>query len=176
MVAAITRIKSPLDFLLNEKNRNMATKTFKPCSCKRLSRMESCELVVPAPNSGMCVCMYVCMSIRTNECSRPLTYVDGTRHFLVPDVIAERHTCRCCLYVCYLLAGWDFGYCGHYWPIIPALDDRWGWLWRNWWNEDWQGKPKYSEETCRSATLSTTKSHMTRPGFEPEPPRWKASD
>jgi hypothetical protein len=29
-------------------------------------------------------------------------------------------------------------------------------LWRNWWNEDWQGKPKYSEKTCPSATLSTT--------------------
>jgi hypothetical protein len=25
-----------------------------------------------------------------------------------------------------------------------------------WWNEDWQGKPKYSEKTCPSATLSTT--------------------
>jgi hypothetical protein len=25
----------------------------------------------------------------------------------------------------------------------------------------WQGKPEYSEETCPSATLSTTKSHMT---------------
>jgi hypothetical protein len=22
------------------------------------------------------------------------------------------------------LAGWDFGYCGHYWPILPAPDDR----------------------------------------------------
>jgi hypothetical protein len=32
-----------------------------------------------------------------------------------------------------------------------------GWLrWRRiWWNEDWQGKPKYSEKTCPSATLST---------------------
>jgi hypothetical protein len=29
-------------------------------------------------------------------------------------------------------------------------------LWRYWWNEDWQGKPKYSEKTCPSATLSTT--------------------
>jgi hypothetical protein len=27
--------------------------------------------------------------------------------------------------------------------------------WSNWWNEDWQGKPKYSEKTCPSATLST---------------------
>jgi hypothetical protein len=26
----------------------------------------------------------------------------------------------------------------------------------------WQGKPKYSEETCPGATFSTTKSHMTR--------------
>jgi hypothetical protein len=32
----------------------------------------------------------------------------------------------------------------------------WLWWWRIWWNEDWQGKPKYSEETCSSATLSTT--------------------
>jgi hypothetical protein len=24
------------------------------------------------------------------------------------------------------------------------------------WNEDWQEKPKYSEKTCHSATLSTT--------------------
>jgi hypothetical protein len=37
--------------------------------------------------------------------------------------------------------GWDFGYCGHYWPTVPAPDDRWWWLWRNWWNEEWQGKP-----------------------------------
>jgi cellulose synthase/poly-beta-1,6-N-acetylglucosamine synthase-like glycosyltransferase len=25
----------------------------------------------------------------------------------------------------------------------------------HWWNEDWQGKPKYSEKTYPSATLST---------------------
>jgi hypothetical protein len=46
-------------------------------------------------------------------------------------------------------------YCGHYWPIVPAPDDRW-WLWSNRWNANWQGKPKYSEKTCPSATLSTT--------------------
>jgi hypothetical protein len=28
----------------------------------------------------------------------------------------------------------------------------------NWWNEIWQGKPKYSEKTYPSATLSTTMS------------------
>jgi hypothetical protein len=25
-----------------------------------------------------------------------------------------------------------------------------------WWNEEWQGKPKYSEKTCPSSTLPTT--------------------
>jgi hypothetical protein len=44
-------------------------------------------------------------------------------------------------------------YCGHYWPIVQAPDDRWGWLWRIWWNKDWQAKPKYSEKTCPSATF-----------------------
>jgi hypothetical protein len=39
-------------------------------------------------------------------------------------------------------------YVGHSWPIVPAPDDRWWWLWRSWWNEDWQGKPKYWEKTC----------------------------
>jgi hypothetical protein len=32
----------------------------------------------------------------------------------------------------------------------------WLWGWRIWWNDDWQGKPKYSEKTCPIATLSTT--------------------
>jgi hypothetical protein len=45
-------------------------------------------------------------------------------------------------------------YYGH-WPIVPAPDDRW-WLWSNRWNVNWQGKPKYLEKTCPSATLSTT--------------------
>jgi hypothetical protein len=43
-------------------------------------------------------------------------------------------------------------YCGQYWPLVPAPDDRWWWLWSNWWNEDRQGKPKYSEKTYPSAT------------------------
>jgi hypothetical protein len=32
-------------------------------------------------------------------------------------------------------------------------------FWSNWWNEDWQEKPKYPEKTCPSATLSTTNPH-----------------
>jgi hypothetical protein len=42
------------------------------------------------------------------------------------------------------------------WPIVPARDDRWWWVWSSRWNENWQGKPKYSEKTCSNATLSTT--------------------
>jgi hypothetical protein len=41
------------------------------------------------------------------------------------------------------------------WPIVPAPDDR-RWVWSNWWNENLQGKPKYSEKTCCSVTFSTT--------------------
>jgi hypothetical protein len=50
-----------------------------------------------------------------------------------------------------------------YKPQMIDEDD----FWSNWWNEDWQEKSKYSEKTCTSATLSTTKSHMTRPRLEP---------
>jgi hypothetical protein len=48
-------------------------------------------------------------------------------------------------------------YCDHFWHIVQTPDDRWGWLRSNWWNEDWQGKPKYSEKTCPSKTWSTTR-------------------
>jgi hypothetical protein len=42
-------------------------------------------------------------------------------------------------------------------------------IWSNWWNEDWQGKPKYSEKTCPSPspTLSTTNSTWPDPGLNP---------
>jgi hypothetical protein len=47
-------------------------------------------------------------------------------------------------------------HCGHtlaYCAFSP--DDTWGWLWSNWWSERrLQGKPKNSEKTCPSATLS----------------------
>jgi hypothetical protein len=62
---------------------------------------------------------------------------------------------------------WDFVYCGHYWPTVPPPPDRWWWLWRNWWNNDWQGTPKYSEKTCPSATLSTTNPTWLDPGLNP---------
>jgi hypothetical protein len=46
----------------------------------------------------------------------------------------------------------------------------------SWWNEDWQGKPKFSEKTCPSATLSTTNPTLPDPGILPGPHRWEASD
>jgi hypothetical protein len=69
----------------------------------------------------------------------------------------------------------DFGYRDQYWPIVPAPDHRWWWLWGNWWNKDCQRKPKYSENLPQRR-FAHHKAHMTRPRFEPEPPRWEASD
>jgi hypothetical protein len=40
-------------------------------------------------------------------------------------------------------------------PMAYCVSPGCLWSWRNWWN-DWQGKPKCSEETCPSAVLSTT--------------------
>jgi hypothetical protein len=41
------------------------------------------------------------------------------------------------------------------WPIVPAPVDRWC-VRSSRWNENWQRKPKYSEKTFPTATLSTT--------------------
>jgi hypothetical protein len=37
------------------------------------------------------------------------------------------------------------------WPIIPAPDDRWRWMWSSRWNENCHRKPKYFEKTCPNA-------------------------
>jgi hypothetical protein len=50
-------------------------------------------------------------------------------------------------------------------PTVPALNDRW--VWNIWRTENWQGKLKYFEKTCPSATLSPTK--PTWPGLELSP-------
>jgi hypothetical protein len=54
------------------------------------------------------------------------------------------------------------------WPFVPAPDDRWWWFWSNQWNANWQGKPKYSEKTCPSTTLSTTNPTWSDPGSNPD--------
>jgi hypothetical protein len=50
------------------------------------------------------------------------------------------------------------------WSVVPAPDDRWWWLWSSRWNANWEGKPKYSEKICPSATLSTTNPTWADPG------------
>jgi hypothetical protein len=49
-------------------------------------------------------------------------------------------------------------------------------FWSDLWNENWQGKPKYSEKTYPSATLSTPKSHMTDPVSDPGLQQWETID
>jgi hypothetical protein len=39
-----------------------------------------------------------------------------------------------------------------------------------------RGNRSTRKKTCPSATLSITKTHMTRHGFEHGPPRWEAND
>jgi hypothetical protein len=60
-------------------------------------------------------------------------------------------------------------------PVRLLCQSQWLRWWRNLWNDDWQGKPKYSEKTCTSVALSTTDPQML-PGCEPGPPWWEASD
>jgi hypothetical protein len=61
----------------------------------------------------------------------------------------------------------QFGTSATIWPIVPAPDDIWWWVWSSGWNEIWQGKLKYLEKTCPSATLSTTS--LTWPDLGPNP-------
>jgi hypothetical protein len=50
------------------------------------------------------------------------------------------------------------------WPIVPAPNR---WTWSIWWIENWQGKPKYSEKTGPSATLSITNPTWPNLGSNP---------
>jgi hypothetical protein len=59
-------------------------------------------------------------------------------------------------------------YCwGHNWPIVPAADYGWWWVWSSRWNA-WQGTPKNSEKTCPSAPMSPQIPHDW-PELEPAP-------
>jgi hypothetical protein len=68
-----------------------------------------------------------------------------------------------CVVLCiFFLVSWDavrlsiVGTSATNWPTVSAPDDRWWWwMWSSLRNEDWQGKSKYSEKICSSATLST---------------------
>jgi hypothetical protein len=60
------------------------------------------------------------------------------------------------------------------WPFVPIPYDRLL-MWRSRLNENWQGKPKFSEKTCPSATLSTKIPHDLTLA-RTRPPRWEAVD
>jgi hypothetical protein len=76
------------------------------------------------------------------------------KHRLLPIVIVRLH------FFFLFLFSWggvrlsSLGTSATNWPIVPAPDDR-RWVCSSRWNENWQGKSKYSEKTCPSATLST---------------------
>jgi hypothetical protein len=59
------------------------------------------------------------------------------------------------------------GKSGTIWPIVPAPDAISWWVWSSRWNENRQEKPKYSEKTWQSATLSTT--NLTWPDMGSNP-------
>jgi hypothetical protein len=89
------------------------------------------------------------------------TFAINTLEVLRLSFLRKAGNCSILMYIIFFyfsfIASWvglSPLYCGDFWPIVPARDDRRGWLWCNWWNENWQGKPKYSEKTYPSATLS----------------------
>jgi hypothetical protein len=71
---------------------------------------------------------------------------------------------------------WGYWHCGHPWPIVPASGD----------SEDdcgeadgmyiGRGNRSSRRKPAPAPLLYITKSHMTRPGFQPRPPRWEAGD
>jgi hypothetical protein len=88
-----------------------------------------------------------------------------TRNFLpsITSPCSRRSTSVFGLLLLFLV-GWD---CGHYWPIVPAPDDRWWWLWSNWWDEDWLGNRSTRRQPAPSATLSTTNPTWLYRGSKP---------
>jgi hypothetical protein len=73
-------------------------------------------------------------------------------------------------YQCVTIFSWDVMRPESTWQVSHylAYRTRPGWqVWSIWWNENWQGKPKYLEKACPSATLSTT--NPTSPDLGPNP-------
>jgi hypothetical protein len=70
------------------------------------------------------------------------------------------------LFICIVGGGVQTGSTRHRGHLLAYCTCTWLWGWRIWWNE-WQGKPKYSEETCPGATLSTTNPTWPDPGLNP---------
>jgi hypothetical protein len=55
------------------------------------------------------------------------------------------------LSVLFRFLGWgeieSIWYVGHYWSVVPGPDDR-RWVWSSRWDENWQGKLTYSENSA----------------------------
>jgi hypothetical protein len=81
--------------------------------------------------------------------------------------LLQSHLHSCATFITLCLWSERMLYLRHYWRIVPAPDDRWWWLLSIWWNEDWQGKPRYSEETCPRVTVSTTNPTWPYSGSNP---------
>jgi hypothetical protein len=74
--------------------------------------------------------------------------------------------CACVFLLLFLDVEWNrvHYYWGQYWSIVPSPDDdEWWWVWSTQWNAG-QGKSKYSEKTCPSASLSATNTTWPDPG------------
>jgi hypothetical protein len=80
-------------------------------------------------------------------CSHPA----GPKH--VANVHDKTNDNTILLLLLLLLFGlWGYWHCGHYWPIVSASGDSEDDM-ESRWNVDWQGKPKFLEKTCPSATF-----------------------
>jgi hypothetical protein len=64
----------------------------------------------------VCVCVCVCEAIGTAATPGLISIPCEEGHFPL-------HALRLRLLFFFLLVGWNFGYCGHYWPIVPAPGD-----------------------------------------------------
>jgi hypothetical protein len=128
------------------------------CDCRLVGFQVSRKWLMALMAMASCCCdmwqrngALIARRLRSSPCSqcedtkRPFTWLLLSRLVLYTTAIVF-------LLLLLLLLGvrWDWV---HSLAYVPASDD--GWWWLEQWN-DWQGKPKYSEETCPSAALSTT--------------------
>jgi hypothetical protein len=99
--------------------------------------VDQCPVLRVSTTVDQCVVLWISTTVDQCPVSTTGQYYGGSVRSTMDQY--------CCRSECNIIAngvGLSPLYCGHFWPIVPAPDDRWGWLWSNWW------KPKYSEKTC----------------------------
>jgi hypothetical protein len=79
--------------------------------------------------------IFASSSVNGSYLNNPLFTFLGRRQYLALCSVPRQWGFRD-YYLLLFLVGWDWvsWYCGHCWPIVPAPDDKWWWLWRKWWN------------------------------------------